>query len=144
MKKQDYHYEFVADVSAEEAFDAINDVKAWWATCFKGHSESVHDLFSMPFGKTWVNFEVTELVPEKRVVWFVTDCNIEFVKDKKEWKDTTVVFEIEPLAQGVKVSMTHIGLLPEVECYANCERGWNHHFGESLRNLLIEKVGMPA
>ena len=144
MKSQDYHQSFVADVTADEAFDAINDVKAWWTKSFEGHSESVHDLFSTPFGKTWVKFEVTEMVPGRKIVWLVTDCNIEFVKDKKEWKDTKVVFEIESVAQGVKVSMTHVGLVPDVECYANCERGWNHHFGESLRKLLIEKVGLPA
>jgi hypothetical protein len=144
MKKQDYHHSFTADVTAEEAFEGINDVKAWWARCFDGQAEAVQDSFSMPFGKTWVNFEVTELVPGKKVVWLVTDCNIEFVRDKKEWKGTTVVFEIRPVAQGVEVSITHVGLVPEVECYSDCERGWNHHFGESLRKLLIEKVGLPA
>jgi hypothetical protein len=144
MKKQDYHYSFTADVPADEAFDAINDVKAWWATCFEGHATAVHDLFSMPFGKTWVNFEVIELVPGQMVAWLVTDCNIEFVRDKKEWNGTTVIFRIKPLAQGVEVSMTHVGLVPDVECYENCERGWNHHFGESLKKLLTEKVGLPA
>jgi hypothetical protein len=144
MKTQDYHHQFTADVTAEEAFDAINDVKAWWARCFDGHAEAVHDRFSMPFGKTWVNFEVVESVPGKKTVWLVTDCNIEFVRDKKEWKGTKVVFEISPVAKGVAVSITHVGLVPEAECYADCERGWNHHFGESLRKLLIEKVGLPA
>jgi hypothetical protein len=144
MKKQDYHNSFLIEATAEEAFDAINDVKAWWAKCFEGHATSVHDTFSMPFGKTWVNFEVTELTPGRKVAWLCTDCNIEFVQDKKEWKGTTVVFEIEPEANGVKVSMTHFGLAPEVECYENCERGWNHHFGESLRKLISGKVGLPA
>ncbi|HTR30982.1 MAG TPA: SRPBCC domain-containing protein [Puia sp.] len=144
MKKQDYHNSFTAEVTAEEAFDAINDVKAWWAKCFDGHATAVHDTFSMPFGKTWVNFEVTELAPGRKVAWLCTDCNIEFVRDKKEWKGTTVVFEIAPAANGVEVSMTHFGLAPEVECYENCERGWNHHFGESLRRLIIEKAGLPA
>src|SRR5579872_627331 len=120
MKALNYHHRFTADVTPEEAFDAINDVKAWWARCFEGHAEAVHDLFSMPFGKTWVNFEVIESVPGQKIVWLVTDCNIEFVEDKKEWKDTTVVFEIRPVGSGVEVSMTHIGLVPEVECYANC------------------------
>jgi hypothetical protein len=144
MKKQDYHNSFTEEVSAEEAFDAINDVKAWWAKCFVGHSTTVHDTFSMPFGKTWVNLEVIELIPGRKIVWLCTDCNIEFVQDKKEWKGTTVAFEIEPKSNGVEVSMTHFGLAPEVECYENCERGWNHHFGESLRKLLTGKVGLPA
>ncbi|HUB62207.1 MAG TPA: SRPBCC domain-containing protein [Puia sp.] len=144
MKSQDYHCSFTADVSAEEAFDAINDVKAWWATCFEGHARAVHDKFSMPFGKTWVDFEVVELVPGKRVVWLVTDCNIEFVRDKKEWKDTRVVFEINPAGRGVEVSLTHVGLVPQIECYEDCEQGWNHHFGKSLLKLLTEKVGLPA
>lgn len=144
MKKQDFHCSFTADVTAEEAFDAINDPKAWWARCFVGQSQKVHDVFSMPFGKTWVNFEVSELIPGKKVAWLVTDCNIDFVSDKKEWKNTQVIFEIKDLGQSVEVSMTHVGLVPQIECYENCERGWNRHFGESLKKLLTEKVGSPA
>ena len=134
----------MADVTAQKAFEAINDVKAWWARCFDGRAGSVHDVFSMPFGKTWVNFEVIELVPGRMIAWLVTDCNIDFVRNKKEWKGTTVIFDIKPLRQGVEVSMTHVGLVPQIECYENCERGWNHHFGESLRKLLTEQVGLPA
>jgi Activator of Hsp90 ATPase homolog 1-like protein len=144
MQNQDYHYEFTAAVSADEAYDAINDVKAWWARCFEGHAQAVHDTFAMPFGKTWLQFVVIELQPGRKVVWLVTDCNIEFVQDKKEWKGTQVIFDIIPSSDGVRVAMTHIGLLPELECYDNCEKGWNKHIGESLRKLLIEKIGAPA
>jgi hypothetical protein len=56
----------------------------------------------------------------------------------------TIVYEIIPAGDGVRVGMTHVGLVPEVECFENCQRGWNHHFGESLRKLLNEQVGMPA
>jgi hypothetical protein len=55
-----------------------------------------------------------------------------------------VVFEIEPTGDGAKVTMTHEGLAPGAECYADCEMGWNEHFGESLVSYLTKRVGMPV
>lgn len=144
MKRQDYHFSFVAHVTADEAFEGINDVKAWWAKNFEGHSEAVHDVFTVRFGKTWVTFEVTESVPGKWIAWQVTDCYLDFIRNKTEWNGTKIMYEITPVADGVRVEMTHVGLAPGVECFEMCERGWNHHFGESLQKLLTEKTGMPA
>jgi hypothetical protein len=144
MKSQDYHCSFTADVTAEEAFDGINDVGRWWAKNFEGHSKTVHDIFTVRFGKTWVTFEVTESVPGRKVVWQVTDCYLDFISDKKEWNGTSIVFEIKPAEGAVEVGMTHVGLVPGAECFEDCQQGWNHHFGESLRKLLTEQVGLPA
>jgi hypothetical protein len=38
--------------------------------------------------------------------------------------------------------MTHAGLVPGVECYGNCEKGWDFYVGESLLRLLTENTGL--
>jgi hypothetical protein len=58
-------------------------------------------------------------------------------------KKTTVMFEILPLGDKTQVTMTHIGLAPEVQCFARCEAGWNQYFKESLFKLLTEHAGVP-
>lgn len=143
MKQQDYHRSITADVSPEEAFDSINDVTAWWAKNFEGHSQRLNDVFTVRFGETWVTFRVSEFVPGKVVTWAVTDCNLHWIKTKKEWNGTSVRFEISKEGEQTRVTMTHIGLVPGAECYNDCENGWNEHFGESLLKLLTEHAGFP-
>src|SRR5215831_11624270 len=86
MKAQDYHLAIEADISPAEAIDRINQVPEWWTKGFEGKSHRVGDTFTTRFGDTVVDFEVAELVPGKKVVWNVVDCNLPFTQDKKEWK----------------------------------------------------------
>ena len=143
MKKQDYNATIVVKSTPAEAFKQINRVSAWWTDSVKGHSEDLGDVFSVHFGDTFVNFKIVESVPGKKVVWLVTDCHIPWLKDIKEWKDTMVSFDISGEKGETKINFTHIGLVPEVECYANCERGWNQYVKESLFKLLTEGKGAP-
>jgi hypothetical protein len=151
MKQQDYQCSITADVTAAEAFESISHVSAWWAKKLEGHSESLHDIFTVRFGDTYVTFEITEFVPEKKVVWHVTDCYLPFVEDKNEWTGTSIIWEISAVADSTsaagdstRVSMTHSGLVPEVECFEQCQKGWNRYIKESLFKYLTERVGLPA
>jgi hypothetical protein len=144
MKKTDYHTSFTADVAPAEAFNGIRDVAAWWAKNLKGSTERPGDVFTVSFGKTFVTFRVTESLPCERIVWKVTDCHLHWINDKKEWKDTTIIWEISPSGEGTKIDMTHIGLVPGAECYSDCEAGWNEHIGESLFRYLTSNEGMPV
>lgn len=81
---QDFTLNLVAKASAKEAMSKINQVNAWWAKNFKGQAANLGDEFSVYFGDTFVDFKVSEFVPNKRVVWLVTDCNLNWVRDKKE------------------------------------------------------------
>jgi hypothetical protein len=95
-------------------------------------------------GKTWVSFRVVESVLGKRLVWLVTNCYLDFVNDKKEWKGTRVVWDISKGKDGATIELTHVGLVPSVECYGVCNAGWNKHMGTGLLKLLTEKEGAPA
>jgi hypothetical protein len=144
MTTADFTATIVVDQTPQAAFDAIADVSAWWAKNFKGNSKNVNDVFSVKFGETFVDFKITESVPGKKVVWLVTDCNLHWLSDKKEWNGTRVVWDINPIGNATEIVMTHIGIVPEAECYNDCSAGWNEHIKSSLYKLLSEGVGLPA
>ncbi len=83
------------------------------------------------------------MIPGKKIVWLTTDCNLHFLKDKKEWKDTQIVWEFQPEDDKVKIIMTHVGLSPDIECFEDCTKGWNHYIKTSLYQLLTEGEGQP-
>ena len=144
MQPKDYQCSITAPVSAEEALESISQVSGWWAKQFEGYSESLHDVFTVRFGKTYVTFEITELVPNKRVVWYVSDCNLHWIGNKTEWTGTSIIWEITETGDTTRIDMTHRGLLPEVECFEDCQAGWNDHIKNSLSKYLTQKVGMPV
>ena len=142
MKKHDYQKSFNAGVTAKEAFENITNVAGWWTASFKGSAKTVNDEFEVTFGKTKVNFKVTESVPYKKLVWLVTDCYLDWLNDKTEWKDTKIVWNISKENKSTKIEMTHVGLVPGIECYNDCEAGWNQYVGESLPKLISAAKGI--
>jgi hypothetical protein len=73
----------------------------------------------------------------------VTNCNLSWIEDKKEWKDTEVVWQISLAKDQTEVSMTHRGLRPGMECFSDCKRGWDFYVGKSLKKLFAKGTGLP-
>jgi len=144
MQPKNYQNSITVNVTPGEAYEGIKDVRGWWAKKVEGRSEQRWDVFTTRFGATFVTFEIMEDIPGKKIVWDVRDCHLHWISDKKEWNGTRVVFEIEPVGDRAKVTMTHVGLVPGAECYNDCENGWNEHFGESLVKHLTVHEGMPV
>ena len=87
--------------------------------------------------------KITELVPGKKVVWHVTDAELNFVKGKTEWNGTDIVFEIAKKDGKTEVRFTHVGLVPAFECYGGCSGAWGFYINDSLRNLITTGKGAP-
>lgn len=143
MTNKNYHTTIKVKASAEEAMKRIGQVSKWWAKKVKGKSEKLNDEFTVDFGETFVDFKISKLQPNKKVVWKVTDCNLHWINDKKEWVDTEIIFEIKQGRNSSKIDFTHVGLVPGVECYSDCEVGWNGHITGSLVKLINEGKGQP-
>jgi hypothetical protein len=47
-----------------------------------------------------------------------------------------MIFEITAKADKTLLHFTHEGLVPEKECYARCEQGWNMVMKERLFNFI--------
>lgn len=143
MKKQDYHTSITVTATPQEVFNSINNVPGWWSKDFEGHSEKINDVFTVHFGETFITLKIVELVPGQKISWHVIDCNKHWLKNKKEWKDTTIHWEISTEKNTTKISFTHIGLVPGMECYNGCEKAWNSYIKESVFKLLTEGKGIP-
>ncbi len=143
MKPQNYSSSISVNLSPQETLERISRVSDWWTASVTGSSRVPGDKFGVRWGETFVDFEVAEMIPDERVVWLVTDCNLAFITDKTEWKNTKVVWDLSQENGKTRVTMTHVGLVPGVECYANCEAGWNFYFTKSLLKLLTEGKGLP-
>jgi|SRR6185437_1483850 len=143
MKKKDFHLVITVDATPEETLKNISQVNKWWAKKVKGKAEKLNDKFTVDFGETFVDFQISELVPGKKVVWKVNDCNLHWINNKKEWNGNEVVFELSSEKNKTKIDFTHIGLVPSAECYSDCEVGWTGHITDSLVSLINEGKGMP-
>ena len=143
LSGQDYLSNITVNATAKESFDKISRVGEWWSKSFKGKSQRPGDTFSVRFGETSVDFKIDEVIPDKKIVWEVTGCNLHWIENKTEWKGTKIAWEVSSENSKTKISMTHVGLVPGVECYNDCKIGWNFHIQESLFKLLTENKGLP-
>lgn len=144
-KRKDYSVSFVTDQDASSVWKAVNNVTAWWTENLKGASHSLDDEFEVQFGDVHYSKQrLVEVVPERRVIWLVTDCRLSFLKDKQEWTGTRVIFDILPEGKQTRLTFTHQGLLPEVECYDACSDAWRSYILGSLQQLVSKGAGTPA
>ena len=144
MNGPDFTTTILVPQTPQEAFDAINHVPGWWTTNFEGQSEKLNDIFTVTFGKTFITSKVIELVPGRKIVWQVTDCNKHWLKDKKEWNGTKMSWEISEKDNKTLIRFTHLGLVSKLECYGVCVNAWDEYIKGSLFKLLTEGKGMPS
>jgi hypothetical protein len=144
MNASDYQHRFIVQATPEQVFEAITRVSEWWTINTDGKSQAVGDEFTVQFGDVHLTRQrVTEALAGKRIVWHVTESLLPWLKDLEEWKGNELVFEISATDKGTQLTFTHIDLTPQVECFAQCEKGWNFFLGESLFRLITEGAGLP-
>ena len=145
MDNKNYTVSFLVDQTPKEAFDAINNVRGWWTENLKGNSQKLNDEFEVQFGDVhYSKQKLIEVVPNKKVVWLVTDSNLNFLQDKSEWTNTKISFEITMEGDKTRVRFTHLGLIPGIECYDACSNAWGDYINKSLRKLITAGKGQPT
>ena len=133
------------DNSIQDTFKAINGVSKWWTDDLEGSSQKLNDEFIVQFGDIHkTGQKIIEFVPDEKVVWLVTESRLNFIKDKQEWKNTKISFELSRQGDKTQIHFTHIGLVPEVECFKDCSKGWDYYIKGSLFKLLTEGKGTPG
>lgn len=141
---KNYTASFTVEQSPDTVFAAINNARDWWSEDIEGNTGN--------FGDVWYyrardlhrcTIKVMESVPGKRVAWRVLDNVFSFTADKSEWIGTTIVFDIEPTGEGTRLTFTHVGLVPEYECYDVCHDAWGTYIHGSLKSLIATGKGYP-
>ncbi len=145
MKKEDFQIHITVDATPHEVFKNINRVSKWWTEDLEGSSHNLNDEFTVRFGDVHFSRQkLVEVIPDKKVVWLVTDSRLNFINDKDEWTNTKIVFELSTLDNKTQMLFTHVGLVPGVECYDACSTAWPQYIGESLMNLITSGKGQPS
>jgi len=144
MNNNDFEFTFVADQPADVVFNAINNVRGWWNTAMEGISSALNDEFSVRFGDVhYSKQKLIEFIPNKKVVWLVTDSKLNFLSDKGEWTNTKISFEISGKGEKTQVHFRHEGLIPKIECYNACSNAWAEYLTDSLLRLVTTGQGQP-
>ncbi len=144
MSQRDFTTRFTVVQSPEEVFKAINNIRGWWSGEIEGSTDSLGAEFTYRYPNMHRSTQkVTEFVPYKKIVWRVTDAELTFVKDKKEWLGTEIVFEIAGDGTTTELCFTHVGLVPGLECYGGCSGAWGALVGTNLRNLIATGKSQP-
>ena len=144
MDDQSYTTSFTVEQSPEEVFKAITDVRGWWSDGISGNTEKQDDEFVFEVPDVHRSRQkLVEVVPNKRIVWLVTEANMTFLKQKDEWTGTRIIFDISQEDGKTKLTFTHAGLVPHIECYKFCMPAWGQYIGGSLHKLITTSKGTP-
>ena len=144
MKNQNFSTTFSVDQSREQVFAAINNVRGWWSGEIEGNTDKLGAEFTYRYSNVHRSKQkITEFVPGKKIVWHVLDSHLSFVKDKSEWNDTDIVFDISEEQGKTEVRFTHLGLVPQYECYGSCSNAWATLINGNLRKLITTGKGLP-
>lgn len=125
MSNRNFTKSFTVDQTPKQAFAAINNVRGWWSEEIDGHTNKLGDVFKYHFQDIHrCQLKITESVPNQKVTWRVLDNYFNFTQDKTEWKDTDITFAVARKADQTEIRFTHVGLVPDYECYDACSEGW--------------------
>ena len=138
----DFTTSIQVDQTSQEAFDAINNVRAWWPGEIEGNSKKLNEEFTYRYKEFhYSKQKLVEVVPAKKVVWLVTDSSLNFVDNKSEWTGTKVIFEISEKDNKTQIRFTHQGLVPKYECFDSCSNAWTDIIGNGLGGLIATGKG---
>ncbi len=144
-QEKDFTTSILVDKSPTDVFNAINNVMHWWQGEIKGNTEKLNDEFTYQMSDVHFSKQkIVESIPGKKVTWKVMDSNLSFVNKKNEWTGTTIEFNIQREGKKTRVTFTHHGLAPTVECYGACSRGWANLIEKSLYSFISTGKGVDV
>ena len=145
MQTQNFTSTILVDLPPTKVFNAINNVREWWTGDLgvEGNTNKLGDEFTYRYADIhYSKQKVKELIPGKKIVWLVIESNLNFTKVKNEWTGTEISFEIFDVNgenNQTTVRFTHVGLIPEVECYTDCSKAWSSYINNSLKKFIADQ-----
>src|ERR1700761_386194 len=136
VKSQSYTTSIEVERSPSEVFDhLINDVSKWWPEDFEGESAKLNDEFVFRSGDAhYSKHKVVELVPDRKVVWLVTESIRK--ADNFDWTGTKYIFVLTPQGDNTLLEFTYDGFILEDE-YDRLGRVCDVVIKEMLHNFIV-------
>jgi hypothetical protein len=142
--QQSFSTSIITKKSSQVVFNAVTNVRGWWSETIVGNTAKLDDEFEFEVKDIHYSKQrLIEVIPNKRVVWLVTEAKMTFIDDQDEWKDTRVIFDITNEGDKTKLTFTHEGLVPAIACYKACMPAWTQYIEHSLKQLIETGVGDP-
>ena len=133
QKLEDYTFTFESTETPLKIFETLLDVRSWWTGLYqeeiKGNTDKLNEEFTFKAGggAHYSKQKLIEIIPGKKIVWLVTDSNLNFLDKPGEWIGTKICFEISKQGDKTHVVFTHMGLVPGIECYGGCSNAWSQY-----------------
>lgn len=143
IENQDFIATLSVNETPEEAFAAINNIRGWWSEDIKGSTDKPDHEFMYRDKHLHCKMKIIELIPYKKIVWHVLESQMDNFEGGTEWNDTKLIFEITKKDSKTEILFTHLGLVPEFECYNVCSKAWSFYIKTSLRQLITTGKGEP-
>jgi hypothetical protein len=144
MASKSYTSIITVNKSAHDAFNAIQNFRGWWSQEIQGSTDKIEETFLYHYKDVHLcKIKLIEMQEGKRLVYQVVDNEFNFTKDKTEWINTKLIFELQPVDNSTRIIFTHEGLVPEYECYAVCNDAWTSYIQGSLKDFIETGTGKP-
>jgi uncharacterized protein YndB with AHSA1/START domain len=124
------------DERVYDALTTLDGLAGWWTPTVSG-SPTAGGEITFSFGDEKVVMRVDRASRPTSVAWTCLSHS-KFA----EWEDTTLSFEVKQLPGATQLTFRHVGLVPPLDCYSVCERGWDHYLA-SLAAHVVEDAGSP-
>jgi uncharacterized protein YndB with AHSA1/START domain len=143
----DYRQSLVIEANPAAVYAALTTLeglRGWWTQECNG-ATTPGATIHFRFGHTHKDMRVERLETNREVRWQCTVAHIAAgqLDSKDEWVGTQLVFRLAPDGEDrTRLDFEHVGLVPALECYEMCNRGWRHFLG-SLQQYAGTGRGMP-
>lgn len=142
MNQHDFTTTIILEQTPHHVFNAINEPQAWWSGEITGSANKLNDEFTYRYKDLHLSKQkIIEMIPDRKVVWLVTESQINYAEDKTEWTGTKMSFEISELGYKTQLCFTHLGLTPEIECFDSCSNSWSQLIRQGLFTLITTGKG---
>ena len=144
MAGKNFTTSITVDKDISSTFNSIKNFRAWWSEEIEGKTDQLNETFFYHYKDVHLcKIKLIEMVADKKLVYQVIDNEFNFTKDKTEWINTKLIFDLSTEGGKTNIVFTHEGLVPEYECYNVCHDAWTGYIQGSLKKYIETGKGKP-